>query len=54
MAENSSSNTASVAIVVLVVVAIAVMLYLFVFRTGGEPALPDAPDVELNVGTEGE
>lgn len=49
MAENSSSNTASVAIVVLVIIA-AIALYFFVIRGGAETATPDGPDVELNIG----
>lgn len=49
MAENSSSNTASVAIVVLVIIA-AIALYFFVIRGGAEEAVPDSPDIELNIG----
>jgi hypothetical protein len=48
MADNSSSNVATVAIVVLVIIA-AIALYFFAFR-GGDTAVPDGPDVELNIG----
>lgn len=48
MADNSSSNVATVAIVVLVIIA-AIALYFFAFRGGDSPA-PDGPDIELNIG----
>ena len=48
MADNGSSNVATVAIVVLVIIA-AIALYFFAFRGGDAPA-PDGPDVELNIG----
>lgn len=53
MAENSSSNVATVAIVVLVILA-GIALYLFVLRGGADEAVPDSPDVELNIGGDGE
>lgn len=49
MADNSSSNVATVAIVVLVILA-GIALYLFVLRGGGGEAAPDGPDVELQIG----
>lgn len=45
---SGSGNTAIVAIVVLVLVA--VLAFLFFFNGGtDEPAVPEGPDVELNV-----
>ena len=51
MADNNSSAVASVAIVVLVVLALIAGYFLFL-RGGGEAA-PDAPEINVELGTEG-
>lgn len=52
MADESSSNVASVAIVILVILA-GFALYFFVLRGGGE-AVPDSPDIEVQIGGDGD
>ena len=48
MADNSGG--ASTAIVALVAIAvIGVLVWFFAFRSGGVPAAPDGPSLEVNV-----
>lgn len=48
MAENSSSNVASVAIVILVILAIAAGIWFFTAGGGSEAA--DGPDIQVELG----
>lgn len=48
MADDSSSNTASVAIVILVILAIAVGIWFF--TRGGGTEVVDEPDIQVELG----
>lgn len=50
MAEESSSNVASVAIVILVLAVLALGVWFFVGRGGSAPAADPGPDIEVQVG----